>query len=99
MPLEMTEFGLGFLRSHPFPQKARKWMGHGAAMAATQSPDVCLLVAALCFRLIFMEFRVLDLEREPIEFDLKLAPCAIDFGEEAVQVGDLATSGSAEVIH
>jgi len=46
-----------------------------------------------------MEFRVLDLEREPAEFDLKLAPGAIDFGEEAGQVGDLATSGSAEVIH
>ena len=46
-----------------------------------------------------MEFRVLDLEREAIEFDLKLAPGAIDFGDEAVQVGDLATSGSAEVIH
>jgi hypothetical protein len=46
-----------------------------------------------------MEFRVLDLEREPIEFDLKLAPGAIDFGDEAVQMGDLATSGSAEVIH
>ena len=46
-----------------------------------------------------MEFRVLDLEREPIEFDLKLPPGAVDFGDEATQIGDLATSGSAEVIH
>jgi len=46
-----------------------------------------------------MEFKILELEREPVEFDLKLAPGAVDFGDEAVQVGDLATSGSAEVIH
>jgi uncharacterized protein len=46
-----------------------------------------------------MEFRILELEREPVEFDLKLAPGAIDYGDEATQVGDLATSGSAEVIH
>ena len=46
-----------------------------------------------------MEFRVLDLEREPIEFDLKLPPGAVDFGDEAMQMGDLDTSGSAEVIH
>ncbi|MGD1063096.1 MAG: DUF177 domain-containing protein [Terracidiphilus sp.] len=46
-----------------------------------------------------MEFKILELEREPVEFDLKLAPSAVDFGDEAVQVGDLATSGSAEVIH
>ncbi|MGB6857450.1 MAG: DUF177 domain-containing protein, partial [Terracidiphilus sp.] len=46
-----------------------------------------------------MEFRILELEREPVEFDLKLAPGVIDYGDEATQVGDLATSGSAEVIH
>ena len=46
-----------------------------------------------------MEFKTLELEREPIEFDLKLPPGAIDFGDEAVQIGDLVTSGSAEVIH
>ena len=46
-----------------------------------------------------MEFRVLDLEREAIEFDLKLAPGAVDLGDEAEQMGQLATSGSAEVIH
>src|SRR5580658_7730092 len=46
-----------------------------------------------------MEFKVSELEREPIEFDLELAPGAVDLGEEATQVGDLATSGLAEVIH
>jgi uncharacterized protein len=46
-----------------------------------------------------MEFKIVELEREPIEFDLALAPGAVDLGEEAVQVGPLATSGLAEVIH
>lgn len=46
-----------------------------------------------------MEFKVSELEREPIEFDLELAPGAVDFGEEAEQKGELATSGRAEVIH
>ena len=46
-----------------------------------------------------MEFKVSELEREPIEFDLELAPGAVDLGEEAAQVGELATSGLAEVIH
>ena len=46
-----------------------------------------------------MEFKISELEREPIEFDLDLKPGAIDFGEEAEQKGDLATSGRAEVIH
>jgi uncharacterized protein len=46
-----------------------------------------------------MEFRILDLEREAVEFDLKLPPGAIDYGDEAEQKGDLATSGQAEVIH
>jgi len=45
-----------------------------------------------------MEFRVSELEREPIDFDLEIKPGAIDFGEEAQQVGLLATSGRAEVI-
>ena len=34
-----------------------------------------------------MEFKVSELEREPIEFDLELAPGAVDLGEEAEQVG------------
>jgi len=46
-----------------------------------------------------MEFRILDLEREPIEFDLRLPAGVIDYGGEAEQLGDLATSGRAEVIH
>jgi uncharacterized protein len=46
-----------------------------------------------------MEFKILELEREPIEFNLELSPGAVDYGDEAVQLGDLATSGSAEVIH
>ena len=46
-----------------------------------------------------MEFKVSELEREPIDFDLELDPGAVDLGEEAVQVGELATSGQAEVLH
>ncbi|HUV70531.1 MAG TPA: DUF177 domain-containing protein [Terracidiphilus sp.] len=46
-----------------------------------------------------MEFKVSELEREPIDFDLELAPEAVDLGEEAKQVGLLATSGQAEVLH
>ena len=46
-----------------------------------------------------MEFKVSELEREPIEFDLELPPGAVDFIDEAEQVGMLATSGLAEVIH
>ena len=46
-----------------------------------------------------MEFKVSELEREPIDFDLELAPGAVDLGEEAEQIGALATSGRAEVLH
>ena len=46
-----------------------------------------------------MNFVVSELEREPVEFDLQLAPGAVGFGEEAEQVGALATSGHVEVIH
>jgi uncharacterized protein len=46
-----------------------------------------------------MEFKVSELEREPIEFDLELKPGAIHFRDEAEQKGSLATSGRAEVIH
>jgi uncharacterized protein len=46
-----------------------------------------------------MEFKVIELEREPIDFDLELAPGAVDLGGEAEQVGQLATEGQAEVIH
>ena len=46
-----------------------------------------------------MEFKVVELEREPIEFDLELTPGAVDLGEEAEQVGQLAAAGRAEVLH
>ena len=46
-----------------------------------------------------MDFIVSELEREPVEFDLELAPRAIDFGEQGEQEGNLATSGRAEVLH
>ena len=46
-----------------------------------------------------MEFKVSELEREPIEFDLALPPGMVDLGDEARQEGNLATSGLAEVIH
>jgi uncharacterized protein len=46
-----------------------------------------------------MEFIVSELEREPVDFDLELAPGAVDLGEEAVQQGGMAASGNAEVLH
>src|ERR1035437_5145473 len=46
-----------------------------------------------------MEFRVSDLERDPIDFDLQLDSGAVDLGDDAEQVGLLATSGGAEVLH
>jgi uncharacterized protein len=46
-----------------------------------------------------MEFKVSELEREPIEFDVELAPGAIDFGSEAQQAGMLGAAGRAEILH
>jgi uncharacterized protein len=46
-----------------------------------------------------MEFKVSELEQEPIDFDLQVKPGAIDFGDEAEQSGPLASAGRAEVIH
>ena len=46
-----------------------------------------------------MEFKVSELEREPIDFELEVAPGAVDFGEVADQEGPLAASGRAEVLH
>jgi len=46
-----------------------------------------------------MEFKVSELEKEPIEFDLKLDSGSIEYGDEVEQDGALATSGRAEVIH
>lgn len=46
-----------------------------------------------------MEFKISELEREPIEFDLQFRPGTIGFGEEAEQEGPLATEGLAEILH
>lgn len=46
-----------------------------------------------------MEFKVSELEREPIEYDVELSAGAIDFGEEAEQFGKMNASGRAEVLH
>jgi len=46
-----------------------------------------------------MEFKVSELEQEPIEFDLEVAPGAVDFGQDAEQDGPLTAAGRAEVIH
>jgi uncharacterized protein len=46
-----------------------------------------------------MEFKISELERDPIDFDLQFEAGTIDYGEEAVQSGALATSGRAEVLH
>jgi uncharacterized protein len=46
-----------------------------------------------------MDFIVSELEREPIDFDLELVPGAVDLGQQAEQIGQLASSGRAEVIH
>ncbi|HEY3705468.1 MAG TPA: DUF177 domain-containing protein [Terracidiphilus sp.] len=46
-----------------------------------------------------MELKIVELEREPIEFDLQFKPGAIQYGEEAQQTGLLAAEGLAEVLH
>ena len=46
-----------------------------------------------------MEFKISELEKEPIEFGLRFKAGKIDFGEEAEQSGPLETSGRAEVLH
>jgi DUF177 domain-containing protein len=45
-----------------------------------------------------MLITLLDLEREPVRFDVKLAPGVIDYGEEATQTSDLAVQGQAELL-
>jgi uncharacterized protein len=45
-----------------------------------------------------MLITLLDLEREPVQFDLEIPPGAIDYGEEATQIGNLAVAGQAELI-
>jgi uncharacterized protein len=46
-----------------------------------------------------MEFKIVELEREPIDFDLHLKAGAIEYGDEIRQSGVLATEGRAEVLH
>ena len=45
-----------------------------------------------------MLITVLDLEREPILFNLALKPGAIDYGSEATQVSPLTVEGRADLI-
>jgi uncharacterized protein len=45
-----------------------------------------------------MLITLLDLEREPVRFDVSFSPGAIDYGEEATQTSDLAVKGEAERI-
>jgi len=45
-----------------------------------------------------MLITIVDLEREPVRFDIDLPPGAIDYGEEATQVSSLAVRGEAEVL-
>jgi uncharacterized protein len=45
-----------------------------------------------------MLITVLDLEREPVRFDLIFEPGTIDFGMEATQKGPLAVEGRADII-
>lgn len=45
-----------------------------------------------------MLITLLDLEREPVHFDLKFPPGAIDYGDEATQISDLAVKGQAELL-
>lgn len=46
-----------------------------------------------------MEFRISELEKDPIDFDLRFQPGVVDFGEEAEQKAPLAAEGRAEVLH
>jgi uncharacterized protein len=46
-----------------------------------------------------MEFKIAELEQEPIDFDLQFKAGVIDYGDEAEQDGPLAASGRAEVLH
>jgi uncharacterized protein len=46
-----------------------------------------------------MLITLVELEREPVSFDVAVPHGAIDFGDEAVQTGPLAVQGRAEVIH
>ncbi len=45
-----------------------------------------------------MLITLVDLEREPVRFDLALLPGDIDYGEEAAQIGPLAVQGQADLL-
>ena len=45
-----------------------------------------------------MLITVLELEKEPVQFDVAFEPGAIDYGGEAVQKGALAVAGQADLI-
>ncbi len=47
---------------------------------------------------VFMLITLLDLEREPVSFDVSLPSGAIDYGDEATQIGPLAVQGNAELL-
>ncbi len=46
-----------------------------------------------------MQFTIIELEREPIDFAVDLAAGSIDFGDEAEQAGALHSAGRVEVLH
>jgi len=46
-----------------------------------------------------MLISVVDLEREPLEFDETIAPDAMEYLDEVKQVGNVAISGRADVVH
>jgi uncharacterized protein len=46
-----------------------------------------------------MIITVLDLEREPIAFDIALEPGAIHYGEDIRQIAPLEVQGRADVVH
>ena len=45
-----------------------------------------------------MLITVLDLEKEPVRFDIAFEPGVIDYGGEAVQKGSLAVKGQADLL-
>ena len=67
-------------------------MDSGRARTAIDAPT--LAPYAQC-----MEFKISELEKEPIDFNLQFQPGAVDFGDEAEQTGPLAAEGRAEVLH
>ncbi|MGC2636647.1 MAG: DUF177 domain-containing protein [Acidobacteriaceae bacterium] len=45
-----------------------------------------------------MLISLLELEREPVSFDVAVPPGAVDFGSEAAQIGPLQVQGNAELL-